>query len=522
MKTFLLFSGILLLLGVFGGKNLRQKFLKTKPDSRNYYLSSQGDDANSGTAQAPFRTLAGLIRIEFLPGDTLFLRGGDTFDGTLHLSLNGSEKKPIVVTSYGAGRATLDGGNREAVQISGSWFFIRNLNTRGSGRKTGNTTNGIHLNDAHHIQVRDVETSGFQKSGLAVVGGSDIILTDIYAHENGATGILLHECRDCEILDCWAENNPGDPTNLTNHSGNGILVAESRNVLIDYCVATNNGWDMPRQGNGPVGIWAYQTDSILIQHCIAYHNKTSSGGKDGGGFDLDGGVTNSTIQYCLSYENEGAGYGLFQYACAQNWRNNTIRYNVSIDDGLKTAGAGGILVWNGGPTADEFADCFIYNNLIYNTKKPPVMFDAASANRHFIFANNIFLGKDEVISGPASGERFLGNVWWSINGAATRFRGYESLLAWAQATGQEQINGKTVGWQVDPLLRGHFSIKLTDPHRLASLTGFQLSPNSPIRNRGLDLKSLLDTGLPQTDFYGHPIPAGSGVEPGVFEFRKWP
>lgn len=328
------------------------------------------------------------------------------------------------------------------------------------------------------------------------------------------------ECRDSKILDCRAENNPGDPTNLTNHSGNGILVGESRNVLIDYCVATNNGWDMPRQGNGPVGIWAYQTDSILIQHCIAYRNRTSPGGKDGGGFDLDGGVTNSTIQYCLSYENEGAGYGLFQYAYARNWRNNTIRYNVSIDDGSKTAGAGGILVWNGGPTAGEFADCFVYNNLIYNSRKPPVSFDVASANQHFVFANNIFLAKGEVISGPTSGERFWGNVWWGIGGADISFQEYPSLIAWSKATGQEKSGEKIVGRQIDPRLKGPFSVKLTDPHRLASLTGFQLSPSSPVRNKGLDLEKLLDIRLPGTDFYDQPVPAGAGVEPGVFEFRK--
>ena len=64
--------------------------------------------------------------------------------------------------------------------------------------------------------------------------------------------------RNVTIVHCRADDNPGDPTNLTNHSGNGIIAGHCTNVLIDSCSATNNGWDMPRIGNGPVGIWCYE------------------------------------------------------------------------------------------------------------------------------------------------------------------------------------------------------------------------------------------------------------------------
>ena len=62
----------------------------------------------------------------------------------------------------------------------------------------------------------------------------------------------------------------------------------------------------------PVGIWAYQSDSITIQYCYSHDNHTSEKGKDGGGFDFDGGTTNSVMQNNFSANNEGAGYGLFQ------------------------------------------------------------------------------------------------------------------------------------------------------------------------------------------------------------------
>ena len=42
------------------------------------------------------------------------------------------------------------------------------------------------------------------------------------------------------------------------------------------------------------------------QYCFSHDNKTSPEGLDGGGFDFDGGITNSLMQYNLAMNNEGA------------------------------------------------------------------------------------------------------------------------------------------------------------------------------------------------------------------------
>lgn len=341
----------------------------TRNDNRNqtkFYLHSFGDNEHSGSLDKPFKTVQAIETIEFKPGDSIFLHAGSTFSGTLKLNLNGDPTNPIVLTSYGKGRAQIDGDKMEACIIGGSGFHLKSLIFKGSGRKSGNSTSGLILDQAADALLEGVKCTGFQKSGLLVQNSENIQVMDVHAVNNGSIGICVRNSRKCVIKDCLAENNPGDPTNLTNHSGNGILVGESNNILIDRCVATNNGWDMPRIGNGPVGIWAYQTDSIIIQYCISYRNKTSKGAKDGGGFDFDGGVTNSIIQYCLSYKNEGAGYGLFQYPGADPWINNIIRYNLSINDAIATDGAGGIFIWNGGEFASEISDCYVHNNVIYN------------------------------------------------------------------------------------------------------------------------------------------------------------
>ena len=241
--------------------------------------------------------------------------------------------------------------------------------------------------------------SGFQKSGLQLYNCKNVNVDKVNAHDNGAAGIGVEGVYNSKlgssniyITHCSTVNNPGDPTNLTNHSGNGIVVGHCTNVVIDRCMATNNGWDMPRIGNGPVGIWCYEADSVVIQHCLSYQNKTSVGGADGGGFDLDGGVTNSIVQYCLSYENQGSGYCIFQYWGASPWYNNVFRFNISIDDGL-VSDYGQAYTFG---TVQKMINNFIrdfYNNTIYNSKEAALSFSETSQRKNFRFLNNIFIAK---------------------------------------------------------------------------------------------------------------------------------
>ena len=491
------------------------------PDQPGYYVSQDGDDNNPGTLAKPFKTIEKLNILQLKPGDRIFLRGGDEFTGTLRLVINGKQDSSIVVSSYGDSNAIINGGNKQAIIINGDHFELRNIHVKGSGRKGGNTTNGIQITGSSNGVIEDIRTEGFQKSGLEVFGSKSMQLKNVYAVNNGFSGILITgsgqmRSKNVVLKDCRAEDNPGDPTGLDNHSGNGILIGFSDTVLIDHCTATNNGWDMPRIGNGPVGIWAYESSYVTIQYCISYKNKTSEGGKDGGGFDFDGGVTNSVMQYCLSYENEGAGYGLFQYSGATLWYNNTVRYCISLKDARTTDGSGGIFVWNGANDSNQLADCFVYNNLVYSTHAPAVQFEPMSKNKNFNFYNNIFMTEGEIVHGPSSGEKFLGNIWRN-SGSKISFRGFRSLNEWATKTNQERLNGEIVGRQIDPLIKGPFTTNLTDPYQLNSLIGLTLKPESPVKDKGLDLPALFKMKYPSHDFFGNPIPKGKGIDPGIHE-----
>ncbi len=66
---------------------------------------------------------------------------------------------------------------------------------------------------------------------------------------------------------------------------------------------------------------------------MSYRNHNGGTGVDGGGFDLDGGTTNSTITMSFSFFNDGPGFLVCQFEGAnRETRNNTIRDSVSLDD----------------------------------------------------------------------------------------------------------------------------------------------------------------------------------------------
>lgn len=446
---------------------------------------------------------------------------------------NGSRDKPVVITSYGTQYATIDGQRQEALIVKSTYFEISRIRAQGLGRKSGNTTNGVFVDRGGFGTINQVLVAGFQKAGLMVMNSHDIVISNVVATDNGYAGIcvsgdmyrngvpLLNGKRNSKqivVRNCRADNNPGDPSNLDNHSGSGIYIEATDTALVEYCSATNNGWDMPRLGNGPIGIWTSSSDHVTIQHCISYKNKTSTGGLDGGGFDFDGGVTNSVIQYCLSYDNQGAGYGIYQWDGASSWYNNTIRYSISLNDS-KSDVYGSMAVLNSSTDGAHFKGLRVYNNLFYNEKQAIIKFLGLDDHQDFSFYNNIFIGSGAIINTVTGEDRFLNNIYWHAPGRSVSFMGYVSFEAWANATGQEKQNGVLKGKYMDPLLNGPFTTTITDPSLLNTLHGMKLQDGSHLLNRGLDL-SQFSIFIPNYDFYGTKLYKGAAPEPGIHEIDE--
>ncbi|WP_375417860.1 right-handed parallel beta-helix repeat-containing protein [uncultured Hymenobacter sp.] len=479
-----------------------------------YYVSSTGNNDNAGTtAGSAWRSINKANESTFLSGDRLLFEGGQRFAGTIWLTAadGGVASAPLVISSYGTGRATIDGGAGKGLLLTGATGVqISALNFVGLGRKTGNQGGqGILITDATSITIDQVEASGFQRAGVEFHNCTNVRLTNVYAHDNGFAGIAGLASTNVYIGYCRAINNPGDPTVTTNHSGNGILFS-GREATIEYCEAAYNGYDMQQvNDNGPVGIWCYEADQVIIQHCISHNNQSPK--YDGGGFDFDSGVTNSVMQYNYAYENKCYGFVTWQHDAATSWSNNVIRYNISINN----AGPGLIVGAVGGGATNN---CEVYNNIFYSDAHPAVAQYSRDGVNNFNFRNNVFIGiSSHSLVATTSGLTYQANNYWFIDGGFN-IGGYESLAAWAAATDQEKRNGSLVGLNADPQLRDPTNYeKLTDPTRLTTLTAFLVSANSAIVDKGLDLRTLFGFDPGRRDFYGNAIAAGQGFDIGVQE-----
>ena len=504
---------------------------------------------------------------DFNPGDSIFLKGGMTFNGNLFFDADdtgtdamGDLIKPITLTSFGTGRATINAGNSFGVfaQNNGG-FSISNLNFTGSGvaadGTTTNTQSGLFFfNDApgnlkqNHIRLDELDVSGFGDRGVLIGGfnGSsgynDVQITNVVAHDNRQSGIETFGFADntgfvndaltnVVVRDSQAFNNVGNP-NRGGNTGNGIVLGGVDGALVERNLAFNNGQNNIT-ADGPIGIWTYNSNNVTIQQNESYANKTAGG--DGGGFDLDQNVTNSVLQYNYSHDNDGAGYLIFSGQGTSGTVGNVVRYNISENDGRDTGStaASGITIGN------KVSDLEVYGNTIFISERGSGTGSGGIAAIEFLtfgsdpddilLANNIFITEDgtRLVIKPsnATGDiTFAGNDYFS---SGDTFRivwngtTYNSLAAWRNATGQETLGGTATGFQVDPMLMdpGNGGT-IGDPDALATLTAYMLENDSPLIDGGLDLFTLFGIDPGDRDFFGTPIPQGDALDVGAHELPE--
>jgi hypothetical protein len=155
-------------------------------------------------------------------------------------------------------------------------------------------------------------------------------------HGIHVAAICLHAStysnEDVTISETVAHDNLSDPHYTEKHSGSGILLGNVSGGRIEQCIAYGNGASNGSRAGGPVGIWAHDADRVVTTRCVSYRNRTGSR-HDEGGFDFDGGVSNSVMENNVSFENDGPGYHVWNYAYAPHSVGNiTVRYNRSVGD----------------------------------------------------------------------------------------------------------------------------------------------------------------------------------------------
>ncbi|MCD6354697.1 MAG: T9SS type A sorting domain-containing protein [Prolixibacteraceae bacterium] len=430
--------------------------------AKNYYISSKGNDANDGSIENPWFTLAkvsdaaandnngGFIQ----PGDSIFFRAGDTFEGQLIVNRSGTDENPIVISNYGEGEKPILSGsgniptgdfievikliNTSHIILEDLWIKndrknkgditwgtnssigIKVIANKWGGVSKGLTFRNLKITDIFGIDMLDWEgkfTLGYYNAkGIffdsdeddntvtptVEVGIDDVLIENCYFYNLGSTAISARHL--------GSYNNPisDDERNLNyvirnnkfeKLGGDGVVFASVCNGLVENNDFIDLGWgdhtsSTDRYYGRGEGCWIWDSHNIIVQYNRQYR---ASGFGDcyGTAGHIDFFCKNAIYQYNYSEDTEG-GFVEILGDCI----NSTFRYNVSVNDGYRANGHNRYSIWLSGyvgkdktPVPSE--NSYIYNNTVFLDKsrcKPDIE----------IFAKNTYI---------------YNNLFYAMNGA---------------------------------------------------------------------------------------------------------
>lgn len=379
-----------------------------------YFLDAvNGNDALAGTSPATaWQTLSKFNTTTFLPGDTVKLKAGSVWTGTMQVNGSGTSGYPIVVDSFGASTSSamprIDGnGDSDAVLVSGVDYWeinhleVTNLtSTRATRRRSG-----VHLSSTGGVTRRHIQVNGLYVHDVNgdLTKGTNTEGCGIY-FDGGAFDSLI--IQNCHLVNTdrngICQNSSSRSTDviirgnlLENIGGDCIKLWGTNHGLIEHNVV--NGGHM-RATDPAAGIWPFSSDSCTIQ----FNEVTGMiGCNDGMAYDVDYGTRGTIVQYNYSHDNQGG----FMLMCSpgggvtDSCTRFIIRYNISQDDGISRS----VYVYPDSGYRDgatftvggQVTDGLIYNNTIYIGSKLNIPLLRAwewngGKPSNDLFANNIF------------------------------------------------------------------------------------------------------------------------------------
>ena len=332
------------------------------PVTTTYYIDPVGgSDFNSGlTPGDAWQTLARAGTAypqDYLPGEQILLKRGETFTGKLLLSgAGGTSNAPVLIGAYGSGAApVIDSSGYQA---------------------------GVQLEDCSHITVQDLEITA--DGGATVDGQSQVLRYGVYVNVTWGGSSDSITLRNLYIHDIYPElDDPSEGANPTTYKGTAIRLAgtggssvnfPASNLVVEDCTIERTGFKAvemqrcegvsvlnnrmdeiggpalqpsrcsditvrgnivyrsgaltdPRMHGRGSGIWPWGSDDVLIESNTFMN---AVGREDSCGMHIDFNCNNVLAQYNLSVNNAGGFIEILG-----NNSNCTYRYNISINDGWR-------------------------------------------------------------------------------------------------------------------------------------------------------------------------------------------
>ncbi len=414
-----------------------------------YYIDSRyGDDRNDGLSrQTAFRSLERINKITLCGGDTVLLKAGTEYTGSLHLKriLDGGL---IRIDRYGVGDKPLINGtgkppilleNFECVELQN----IAVTNPQGEMGiqvlcKTSGEFRHVHIRNCSVSHVNDNRKAYCHECGGILLCAwseqpswfNDVLIEDNEILDVCRSGIMLASRWVVRPSGLWGKNKYIDDNNgwfptknmivrgnyMDRLGGDGILLEGTVGALIEwnrvFNIMTN---PVPPCANA--GIWPINSNDCIVQYNEVGYSHKPEGCDDAQGFDVDASCRNTLVQYNYSHDNEGGFILLCEVpGCGDmNFTGTVVRNNLSINDGAVK----GEVVAMVGPVRGATVE----NNTIIASKKVDRLVEVFSKDgidqaKNVTFRNNLFitLGKEgeKVRHNLGGGENiaFDGNVYF--------------------------------------------------------------------------------------------------------------
>lgn len=362
------------------------------------------------------------------------------------------ERSGIRVEAYG-------GGTYEHIHIKDCDIFdIRGYNgqdciwqvpapggTPFYGSRTTHRTGGINLVS---YTMRDLTNATSSSTAGSVIDEEPTIFNDVLIEDN--------TIENCYANGITTTNVRGELDNRAyRHTNVVIRNNEVRNVqragiiplYTSGCLVEHNLVDTFQQtlaGYG-CGIWCDRANDMVFQYNEVCNGRNTM---DGMAFNLDDMTENGIIQYNYSHNNVGGGVMLHIRTNSYN-RNNTVRYNLSVNDTANYSAHQAVIVCVGEGANTKIQNARVYNNTFINNnsvhpvyKGDQILFennifyfpnagmesrnDAYDIGANTSFKNNVFAGVHSS-SEPQNTGNNSGNISVDVSPLAGTFYGSESL-----------------------------------------------------------------------------------------------
>jgi len=236
-----------------------------------YYVSPDGDDANPGSFDQPWRTIQHAVE-NVGPGDVIWARGG-TYNEGVDIETSGLRGRPITLIGYPGEVAILDGNGLErrdgivigqadtSAGLSTSWWTFQDLVIRDYIQGGERGFGFVSWDGGLGITLRNLE---FYLVGTPIKfhrGGEEVLIEDVYGHDYDYAGF------DCgPDGPCWYFTlrrvtmiGPGEGNDT---AVDGFAVEEGSDILVEDCIAEGHA------GDG----FDFKSDRTTLQRVISHDN----------------------------------------------------------------------------------------------------------------------------------------------------------------------------------------------------------------------------------------------------------